>query len=161
MLSCFSIREIRPRFVGAILLWTWMTKVTHLMMDDLMSFDFSDLSHIWCHTRAYFLFRSRFVDAHWFAWSSPIMRYASVWWFNFALSWLSDGPFLESFIKAHTFWYCCDFWMGSSQRMDSHIIISVGYMSDLLYTPMELFLSYQDRPDTSDAILGHISLILL
>ena len=25
---------------GPIQLWTWMTRITHLMMDDLMSFDF-------------------------------------------------------------------------------------------------------------------------
>ena len=30
------------------------------------------------------------------------------------------------------------------------------YMSDLLCISMELFLSYQDRSSTSDAILGHI-----
>ena len=42
--------------------------------------------------------------------------------------------------------------------IDSHIIISVEYMSDLLYIPMELFSSYQDRPDTLVAILGHIFL---
>ena len=40
----------------------------------------------------------------------------------------------------------------------SHIIILVEYMSDLLYIHIELFLSYQDRPDALVAILGHISL---
>ena len=34
-------------------------------------------------------------------------------------------------------------------------------MSDLLCIPMELFLSYQDRSDVSDAVLGHISLFWL
>ena len=43
--------------------------------------------------------------------------------------------------------------------IDSHIIISVGYMSNLLYIPMELFSNYQDRWDISDVILGHISLL--
>ena len=42
----------------------------------------------------------------------------------------------------------------------SHIIILVEYMSDLLYIPIELFLSYQDRLDALVAILGHISLFL-
>ena len=46
-----------------------------------------------------------------------------------------------------------------SRRIGSHIIISVEYMSDFLCIPMELFLGYQDRSGTSDAILGHISLI--
>ena len=41
--------------------------------------------------------------------------------------------------------------------LDSYIIISVEYMSNLLYIPMELFSSYQDKPDALVAILGHIS----
>ena len=44
-----------------------MSRTTYLLMDDLMSFDLSDLSHIRCHTGAYFPFRSRFVDLHGFA----------------------------------------------------------------------------------------------
>ena len=85
------------------------------MIDDLRSPDFSNLSHIWCHTGVYFRFWSRFVDPHLFAWSSPITRYASGWWFDFILSWFSDGAFLESFRQAHTFVYSCDFWMELSQ----------------------------------------------
>ena len=44
------------------------------------------------------------------------------------------------------------------RRVDSHVTILAEYMLDLLYVPMELFLSYQDRSDIFDAILGHISL---
>ena len=47
------------------------------------------------------------------------------------------------------------------RHMDSHITISVEYMSDLLRIPIELFASHQDRPGTSNAILGHISLLQL
>ena len=43
-----------------------------------------------------------------------------------------------------------------SRCIGSHITVSVEYMSDLLYIPMELFLSYQGRSGTSDAMLGHI-----
>ena len=43
-----------------------------------------------------------------------------------------------------------------SRCIGSHITISVKYMSDILYIPMELFLSYQGRSGTSDAMLGHI-----
>ena len=43
-----------------------------------------------------------------------------------------------------------------SRSIGSHITISVEYMSDLLCIPMELFLSYQDRSGTSDAILGRV-----
>ena len=49
-------------------------------------------------------------------------------------------------------------WWSYLRRMDSHIIISIEYTSDLLYIPIELFSSYQDRPDALVAILGHISL---
>ena len=47
------------------------------------------------------------------------------------------------------------------RRVDSYVTISAEYILDHLYVPMELFLTYQDRPDTSDVILGHISLIQL
>ena len=43
-----------------------------------------------------------------------------------------------------------------SRRIGSHSTILVEYMSDILCIPMELFLSYQDRSGTSDAMLGHI-----
>ena len=43
-----------------------------------------------------------------------------------------------------------------SRCIGSHITILVEYMSDLLCIPMELFLSYQDRSGTSDAILGRV-----
>ena len=74
---------------------------------------------IWCHlifrpTKnlvpywGIFLSWLRFVDLHWFAWSSSFMRYMSSWWSAFILSWFSNGAFLESFSQAHTFWYCHD-----------------------------------------------------
>ncbi|RVW35034.1 hypothetical protein CK203_079868 [Vitis vinifera] len=44
------------------------------------------------------------------------------------------------------------------KRIDSHIIISVKYMSDLLYIPIKLFSSYQDKLEALVAIIGHISL---
>ena len=43
--------------------------------------------------------------------------------------------------------------------IDSHIIVSMEYMLDLLYITMELFLGYQDRPDAPIIILGYISFI--
>ena len=44
-------------------------------------------------------------------------------------------------------------------REDSHVTILAEYMLDPLCIPMELSLSYQDRSDISDAILGYIFLI--
>ena len=84
-----SFRETSLGFVSMILLWTWLTRVTHLMMDDLMSFDFF-----------------RFI--------THLMPYWGIF------------PFRSRFIY-----------------------------------PQELFLGYQDRPDASDAILGHISFLQL
>ena len=49
-------------------------------------------------------------------------------------------------------------WWSYLRGIDSHIIISVEYMLDLLYISIELFLSYQDWLDALVAILGHISL---
>ena len=49
-------------------------------------------------------------------------------------------------------------WWSCLRRIDSHIIISVEHMSDLLYIPIKLFLSHQDRPDVLVAILRHIFL---
>ena len=40
--------------------------------------------------------------------------------------------------------------------IDFRIIISVEYMSDLLYVPIESFSSYQDRLDALVVVLGHI-----
>ena len=42
--------------------------------------------------------------------------------------------------------------------IDSHIIISMEHMSDLLYIPIELFSSQQDGSDVLVAILGHVFL---
>ena len=111
MSSCFSIKEVHLGFVGMIQLWIWMTKITYVMMDDLMSFDLFNLSHIRCHTGAYLPFRSRFVDLCGFAWPSLVVRYMSGGWFDFILSCFSDKAFLGSFSQAHTSWRCCDLWI--------------------------------------------------
>ena len=50
--SCFLFQETFPKCLGLI----WIMEITCLMRDDLMSPDFSNLSHIRCHTRAYFRF---------------------------------------------------------------------------------------------------------
>ena len=45
MSSCFSFWGILVLFVGSIQLWTWMARITHLVMDDLVLSDF-----LTCHT---------------------------------------------------------------------------------------------------------------
>ena len=62
-----------------------------------------------------FSFWLRFVNHHWFAWSSSFMRYTLSWLSVFILRWFSGGAFLESFIQARTFWCCRDSWMELSQ----------------------------------------------
>ena len=49
-------------------------------------------------------------------------------------------------------------WWSYLRRIDSLIIISVEYMSDLLYIPIELSSSYQDGSDVLVTIVGHIFL---
>ena len=78
-----SFQETPIGSVSMILIWTWMIRVTHLMMDDLMSFNFFRLI---THLMPYwgiFPFRSRFIDPQWFAWSSLVARYTLGWWFGF------------------------------------------------------------------------------
>ena len=48
---------------------------------------------------------------------------------------------------------------GYVECLDPHVIISVRYTSGLLCIPVVLFSGHQGRSGTSDAILGHISLI--
>ena len=69
-----------------------------------------------------FPFWLRFVDLHWFAWSSLFMRYMSSWWSAFILQWFPSGAFLESFSQTHTLWYCRDSFMELSRvhRLSYH-----------------------------------------
>ena len=50
-------------------------------------------SHIWCHTGAYFLFRSGFAVSHLFVWLSLVTRYVSGWWFQFHFIVTLQGAF--------------------------------------------------------------------
>ena len=50
-------------------------------------------SHIWCHTGAYFLFRSGFAVSHLFVWLSLVTRYVSGWWFRFHFIVTLQGAF--------------------------------------------------------------------
>ena len=250
--------------LDSIQLWMWMTRITHLMMDDLMSFDFPTY-HTFDAILGHIPFRFRFIDLYGVAWSPPLTRCMHRRWLVVILSWSLSGTSLEPSSQACTFRYLDviiifllgyvslidgpdsvmdvddqdyifdDGWfeviwffltyhtsgsilghisssveicgspligmvhlqLGNTRRVDdllsfclnslvesflshsiklvlsdivvilgwsylrciaSHIIISVEYMLDLLYIPIELFLSYQDRLDALVAILGHISL---
>ena len=130
LLSCFLFRETFPWRLDSI----WIMEIAHLTMDDLRSPDFSDLSHIWCCVGAYFRFQPRFVDPYWFAWLSPITRYALGWWFDFVLSWFSIGAFLESFCQAYTFWYSRDPWVELIQaHRSSHLHFSGVHVISLTH----------------------------
>ena len=90
-------------YVDLIHLWTWMTRITHLVMDDWVSFVFfRPTTHLMPY-RGIFSFWLRFVNLHWFAWLSSFMRYMSSWWFYFILRLFPSEVFLESFSQAHTF----------------------------------------------------------
>ena len=118
---------------------------------------------IWCHLIfqptthlmlywGIFPFWLRFVDLHWFAWSSLFKRYmSSCGWFFFYDDSLEE-PFLSHLVRLILSNIVVILWWSYLRRIDSHIIISVKYMLDLLYIPIELFSSHQDRPDVLVAI---------
>ena len=92
-------------YVDLIHLWTWMTRITHLVMDDWVSFVFfRPTTHLMPY-RGIFPFRLRFVNLHWFAWSSLFMRYMSSWQSFFILRWFPSGAFLKPLNQAHTFFF--------------------------------------------------------
>ena len=114
MSSYFSFWGTPFWSVSLIQLWTWMTRIAHSMRDDLISFNFRPITHLMPYWDIFPL-RLSFVDLHWFAWPSPVMRYTPGWWFDFISPWFSDGAFLETFGQACIFWYRHDSWMELSQ----------------------------------------------
>ena len=115
MSSCFSFWGILVLFVGSIQLWTWMARITQLVMDDLVLSDF-----LTCHT-------SDAILGHIFVLveicRSPLICmiipideiYVKLMICFFILRWFPSGAFLESFSHTHTFWYCRDSMMELSQ----------------------------------------------
>ena len=85
MSSCFSFWDTLLWFVDPIQLRTWMTKITHLVMDDLVSSGFRPITHSMPYW-GIFPFWLGFIDLHWFTWSSLITRYTPSWWLDFILS---------------------------------------------------------------------------
>ena len=74
MPSCFFFWETFIWSVGLIQLWTLMIRITHLVMDDLVPFNFLTY-HTSDAILGIFPFWLRFVDLHGFPWSSPTTRY--------------------------------------------------------------------------------------
>ena len=115
---------------------------------------------IWFHTGTYFLFG-------WDLWISidlydhPHLR--DTCWVNDLLLFCHDSP-MGSFLSHSVRFILSDIvvilWWSYLRCIKSHIIISVEYMSNLLYISMGLFLSHRNRLDALVAILGHISLFL-
>ena len=61
---------------------------------------FFDMLHFWCHTGAYSPSWSRFIDPHWFTWSSTVMRYTPGWWL---ISFCPDTPRSLSWLRSARF----------------------------------------------------------
>ena len=128
---------------------------------------------IWCHMIFWltthlmpywgiFSFRLRFLDLHWFAWSSPVTRYTLSWWFDFILSWFFGGAFLESFRQAHTFWCCHDSWMELSlvHRLPYHHFSGVHVRS--LIHPHWVILELSGQTGCSSCYTGaYFSLLVV
>ena len=77
---------------------------------------------------------------------------------DFILSWYFEELLLSRSTRFLLFDIVVVLGRSYVECLDSHVIISVRYTSGLLRIPMALFSSHQGRSDTSDAILGHISL---
>ena len=94
--SCFFFWETHFLVLDPIQLWIWMTGITHLIMDDLMLFNFPTYRTSKA-ILGIFPFRLGFIDLHEVAWSSSLTRCMSNWWFIVILSWspsrVSLGPF--------------------------------------------------------------------
>ena len=71
--SCFFFKETSFWCLDSIQLWIWITGITCLMMDDLMSPDFL-IYHTFDAILGHISFRLRFVDFHGVACSSPLTR---------------------------------------------------------------------------------------
>ncbi|KAL6316406.1 hypothetical protein AAG906_018109 [Vitis piasezkii] len=123
-----------------------LKRITCLMRDDLMPPIFPDLSHVRCHTGAYSVTCSM-IDDSMLSDLRPIIHFDAIQGHISVRMRFTDH---EGVACLSLFARCA--WI-------SRVIISVGYISDLLRVPSVLFSGYQDRSDTSDAILGHISLI--
>ena len=67
-------------------------------------------------------------------------------------------PFLSHSVRLILFYIVVILWWSYLRRIDSHIIISMEYMLDLLYILIKLFLSHQDGSDVLVVILRHIFL---
>ena len=102
---------------------------------------FPDLSHVWCHTRAYFRSRSRFADSH-FCMIVPCYEIHVGLRILFHFIMAPRWTFLGSFHQTHTFWCLCDFCMESSSSWSFASSISSEYMSGLLCIPIELLMGH-------------------
>ena len=94
-------RETPLWSMGLIQLYTWMTWIAHSITGDLSSSGFSDLSHIRCHTRAYFRFR----------WDLRIfteVTCAMIDDFMIFVLWTCRAP---DAILGHIFHFRCDLWI--------------------------------------------------
>ena len=162
MPSYSSIREMHLRLMSMILLWIQVTKFTYLLMDDLISFDFSRLvTHLMPHWGIFPLSieicRSPLIRVIVPSYEIRVKLTISISFFHDSSV---DLP-LSRFIRLTLSDVSMIFGWSCLRLMDSHIIISLECMSNLSCIPIELLMSYQDRLGTSDAILGHISLIQL
>ena len=112
-----------------------------------------------CHTRACSLFWSRFVDLPLICMITIDFEIHIGLTIRFHCVLILRGASLESLSQIHVFWYSRDSWTELSQARGFPVTILAEYMLDPLYVPMDLSLSYQDRLDVFDAILGHVFLI--
>ena len=99
---------------------------------------FPDLSHVWCHTGAYFHSRSRFADSH-FCMIVPCYEIHVGLRILFHFIMAPRWTFLRSFHQTHNFWCLCIFvWSHRAHGVSHHPFrrstCQVFYASPLSYS---------------------------
>ena len=155
MSSCFFFWETLLWCLNSIQLWIWMIEITHLMMDDLMLSDFPvyhTSNVILGHIPSWL----RFMDLHWFVWSSPLTRCMPSWWSIFFSIMIPQWSFSWAIQLDLYFQILSRFCDGViSGRIDSHTFVLVEYMSDFLDIPIGVFLSQWPMCSRSSSLMEY------
>ena len=140
-----------------------MTRIAHLMMDDLMLSDFFDLPYILFHTGTYFPFDWDlyiFMELHDHLHLRDTCRDDDLF---VILSWSPSGASFGPFSQAHTFWYLNDLMLFLLRNVFLYVDLIQLWTWMTRITPLvmdDLVLSNFLTYHTTDVILGHIFVLV-
>ena len=148
MSSCF-LPGYASWSMDPIQLWRWMTRIMYLMMDDLVSFGFFDLSYVRCHTGAYPVLDEIYRSS----WSCMLISTYEVHTETMTLQWSLTGTIQ---LGLHLSALRCHHASFRDTSLDLWVRLWT-WMTEIMYLTMDDLMS----PDfstyhTFDAILGHI-----